>query len=81
MLEEKAIQMVVNAGQQHGFGNMITRLRYAWVLKLKASGCSWRSAALGALCSREQVRFIETAAEKDEAAFVDFMKSYTGRVV
>lgn len=77
--EACAIRAAVSAGEKHGYGNMIDRLRKAWCLKLHESGLSWSAAAGGALMNKLQIRRIVEAAENDEAELMRSLKEYTGQ--
>ena len=47
--EEEAIREVLAAGEQYGYGNLISRLKRAWAEKLvKEHGMTWEQAARGA---------------------------------
>lgn len=72
--EATAVSTVVAAGEQYGFGNMIWRLKMAWVLALHESGMSWEAAALGALLGDSEAQRIVALAEKDEALLIQQLK-------
>lgn len=80
--EQEAIKQVVKAGAAYGYGNMIDRLKIAWLLKLKESlNCSWKTACLGAGLDSERTDRIIKAANNYEAALIIELKEYVCKEV
>jgi len=76
--EREAVKRAVSSGAAFGYGNIIDRLKIAWVLQLKKrEGITWKSACLGALLDEERTNEIVKSAKKDEEALIAWMKSYT----
>jgi len=70
MSEVQAVRTVVDYGKTYGFGNMIYRLRLAWMIELRRDGMSWESAMLGALFIRSEIKRMLKRVHTDEARFI-----------
>ena len=79
MDEIGSVRTVVSCGASYGYGNMILRLKIAWMLDLHGSGLGWEGAMLGALLSKVERRRFLTWAKTDEAGFVTEMNSLIGK--
>ena len=76
--EKSAVQAVVKLGEAYGYGNMIWRLRLAWMLKLHESGLCWESSALGALMTRSEVSGVLKQVRKNEEKFIQAVRADIG---
>ena len=76
--ELRVVAEVVEYGRQWGYGNMIHRLRIAWVLDLRKSGLSWETACLAAGLEKNTTAGILKSAKEDERNLIKSLREYTG---